>query len=876
MKPSMKTAAFACAVLIALLLLPLGAAAGGEGSEGVSAAAVPSASDACDTFGATAPSQSWYFANGSTAGGMSTWLMIWNPGSTDANFDITFMIEDDPSSPVTDSMSVPAKSGLSLHMKNFIGLDKNAAVEISSSVPVVAERFIYDSKKITSSVGASASSGTWYFAEGAIGFGYGFETFLMLQNPNDSQSDVTVTYYPMGPELVQTINMPPNSRETVDVAEILGENQEFCFKVEATEPVVAERTMFCAGRTMASNTLGATSTATRQYLAAGTNSGAFTSISIANFGASTSTVNCTHMTASGAEPVETFNVLPKSRMTLLLDKADAATMFDSDQPVVVERTMMDEAGSAWLTAATAVPDTSTSWYAGGITQQGYQAQLLLQNPNDTQSNVTITYRSFGDEVAGPSLSMAPKSRQTVIVNDTVPESVFQAQISATEPIVAECALYHTSHTGVFYFAEGYTGAGFQEWITLGNPGEEPASATITYMFTDGATSDETVEIPALSRATVNVNNSVGPDREVSAMVTSDDDIVAERPMYFTYNGVWSGGHDAVGANSTSDTWYFAEGYTGAGFEEWVCVLNPGDQPAEVTFFFQTQEEGLKEVGGLSVPAHSRQSFLVNQLLGGGSYQTSLKLTSNVPVVAERPMYFSYTSTTGRSLEGGHCVMGATSLSPWYYFAEGSTRSNFEEWLTIQNPNDHAITVYALYQPGPDQGEPTEASYNVEPNRRSTLYIPDQAGVDKDVSITLFCPEDLFLAERPMYFDYSFQGLSAQGGHCVIGADNMASEWFLAEGFTGTGFNQWICLQNPNEVEATVTITYYTQGAGALEPVTVRVSPHARQTVMVNDSAGHNLQLSAGISSNVPIVVERPMYFNSGLYVGGHDVVGYMP
>lgn len=35
-----------------------------------------------------------------------------------------------------------------------------------------------------------------------------------------------------------------------------------------------------------------------------------------------------------------------------------------------------------------------------------------------------------------------------------------------------------------------------------------------------------------------------------------------------------------------------------------------------------------------------------------------------------------------------------------------------------------------------------------------------------------------------------------------------------------------------------------------------------------------LQVSTGISSDVPIVVERPMYFNYGIYDGGHDVVGY--
>jgi hypothetical protein len=29
-------------------------------------------------------------------------------------------------------------------------------------------------------------------------------------------------------------------------------------------------------------------------------------------------------------------------------------------------------------------------------------------------------------------------------------------------------------------------------------------------------------------------------------VASDQPIIAERPMYFNYNGAWTGGHDVVG------------------------------------------------------------------------------------------------------------------------------------------------------------------------------------------------------------------------------------------------------------------------------------------------------------------------------------------
>ena len=429
----------------------------------------------------------------------------------------------------------------------------------------------------------------------------------------------------------------------------------------------------------------------------------------------------------------------------------------------------------------------------------------------------------------------------------------------------------------FYFAEGYTGPGFQEYLCLGNPGGTQATAAITYLYKDGTTRQGEVAIPPNSRATVNVNGEAGADKEVSLMVTSQQSIVAERPMYFNYQGKWTGGHDAVGATTPSYICYFAEGYTGSGFEEWVCVLNPGDSPANLTFYFQTQEEGLKTVDGLSVPPHSRGSFRANDLLGGKSYQTSLTLTSDTPIVAERPTYFDYTGTGGWHWEGGHCVMGATTLWRQYYFAEGTTRAGFEEWLTIQNPGPTEISVNAVYQLGPGQGDPVPATYTVPPSSRRTVYVPGEVGSDKDVSIYLSSPSP-FLAERPTYFNYSYRDLSAQGGHCVIGASGPASEWFLAEGYTGSGFNQWLCLQNPGDSDATVEVTYYTQEKGALEPKQVSVPAHSRNTLMVNEHAGSGYQLSTRVKviSGPPIVVERPMYFIYSGWDGGHDVVGYTP
>ena len=77
--------------------------------------------------------------------------------------------------------------------------------------------------------------------------------------------------------------------------------------------------------------------------------------------------------------------------------------------------------------------------------------------------------------------------------------------------------------------------------------------TITYLFPDGTDKEQTVEVPAFFRSTVNVNEAVEAGKEVSVKIESDLPIVAERPMYFIYNG-WDGGHDVAKQWGQPRTW----------------------------------------------------------------------------------------------------------------------------------------------------------------------------------------------------------------------------------------------------------------------------------------------------------------------------------
>lgn len=412
-----------------------------------------------------------------------------------------------------------------------------------------------------------------------------------------------------------------------------------------------------------------------------------------------------------------------------------------------------------------------------------------------------------------------------------------------------------------YFAEGYTGPGFQEYLTIQNPVTATASVEITYYTDSGQTIISSRQVPANSRLTVNVNAEVGPGQEVSVKIESDQLIFAERPMYFMYRGGLSGGHVASGQSDLLQTMYFAEGYTGPGFDEYITLQNPGGTPATVDFEYQLGSGAVVTSQHVVAPT-SRKTVYVNSEVGPGQ-EVSAKLTSDAPILAERPMYFAY----GGWITDGHVSPAQAAPGTTFYFAEGYTGPGFDEYITLQNPGSVTATVSIDYQSS------TGATYSnalaVGPKSRATVRVNNVVGPNKEISAKVTSDQPI-LAERPMYF--SFQG-SVTGGSVVAGQPSGLATAYFAEGYTGPGFVEYLTFQNPGGTDARVTVAYQFPG-GATAATSLMVPANSRRTLAVGNDLGVGIEVSARVASDQPIVTERPMYFAyQGSMDGGHVGAG---
>ena len=69
---------------------------------------------------------------------------------------------------------------------------------------------------------------------------------------------------------------------------------------------------------------------------------------------------------------------------------------------------------------------------------------------------------------------------------------------------------------------------------------------------------------------------------------------------------------------------------------------------------------------------------------------------------------------------------------------------------------------------------------------------------------------------------------AKGAHNSIGVNTPAKTWYLPEGSSAWGYECWLLVQNPNNTEAKVTLTYMIEGSGPT-PVTKKVPANSRAT-----------------------------------------------
>jgi hypothetical protein len=215
-----------------------------------------------DSKGTPAPCDEWYLAEGSTNGGMETFVLIQNPNADNVHVNIEFQTDGGKVAPQElQNLLVPARSRITYKVNDWVTTYNVSTHVECTDGDVVCERSMYGNGRTWAhdSIGATMPATSWYLAEGSTNGG--METFVLIQNPNDEAAKVNVTFQTdtgeVAPGALQGLMIAPNSRITYKVNEWVPYNYNVSTHIEAVEgTVVCERAMYGNNRNWSHDSIG--------------------------------------------------------------------------------------------------------------------------------------------------------------------------------------------------------------------------------------------------------------------------------------------------------------------------------------------------------------------------------------------------------------------------------------------------------------------------------------------------------------------------------------------------------------------------------------------------------------------------------------------
>jgi hypothetical protein len=245
-----------------------------------------------------------------------------------------------------------------------------------------------------------------------------------------------------------------------------------------------------------------------------------------------------------------------------------------------------------------------------------------------------------------------------------------------------------------------------------------------------------------------------------------------------------------------------------------------------------------------------------------AFSTSVASSSAVPLMVERTMWWDATGY-GASTEKA----SAGAASQWY-FAEGS-QGFFHTYYLLLNP--HAIDTVAHVTYFPEDGPALQRDYTVQATSRRTIDAgqePELINRSFGALVTFDLPG---MAERAMYFGST---PIFSGGTAAAGVTAPTTSWFLAEGATGSFFDTFVLIANPNDAAADLTFTYL-PATGAPIVKAHALAGHARLTINIatEDPTLASAAVSTQMDSTQPVIAERSQYWPHGGWYEAHNSAG---
>ena len=411
-------------------------------------------------------------------------------------------------------------------------------------------------------------------------------------------------------------------------------------------------------------------------------------------------------------------------------------------------------------------------------------------------------------------------------------------------------------------------------VVLANPGDVPITASLS-LLSDAAPVVETLVVAARSTRSVDVlrGRTVGVVVPVVEIIGAVGTV--EQQLFYA-----AGDTTSQCVSQTSQSWYFADGFTADGSTERIVLINPYPEAAVVNVAFTTaagRRTPSALQGVILAPRSARSVSMADAGATNESRVTVEVQASSGQIVASRMQHY-----IGGGRLGYSTTVGVPQPLDQWWFTSGRTGARVTEQLVVFNPSDTDAQVsVSFFGPGITNG--------IDPAQSPTAALPSQA-VDVPAGTTTWINTDN-LADLPkgdhamlvsvlngarLVVDHVLTQSTGSGTFTAIvngiPTGLLTEKWRIPSGLA-RGARNALGILNTTATDGTFTVSAIGPGGAVALPNLTDVPIGASSLALLDVPDGVS-DAEIVISATVPVAVQRRTQRGHGL--SGFGIVGALP
>lgn len=411
-------------------------------------------------------------------------------------------------------------------------------------------------------------------------------------------------------------------------------------------------------------------------------------------------------------------------------------------------------------------------------------------------------------------------------------------------------------------------------VVVSNPGDVDVTASVTLLGGDSAESS-TVVVPGRSQLDVDVlrGRTVGVIVPIVEIIGSVGTV--EQELIYAAGDVTS-----QCVSQTSDTWFFADGFTAEGSSQRIVLINPYPDTAVVNMTYTTSagRRSPSALQGIVLPAKTVKSISMADVGATNEARVAVEVVATTgQIVASRMQHY-----LGGGRLGYSTTVGSPSPLGEWWFTSGRTGTQVTEQLIVFNPSDRAAQVnVSFFGVGITNGIPLDqASSAALPSQAVDIPAGEIVAINTDSIADLPKGDHAMVVStlnsaRVVVEHVLSQRTNTSAFTAIVNgvpAGLVSTTWKVPSGL-GKGARNALSILNTTSVDGTFTVSAVGPGGllGVPGFIDVPLSAASLISLDVPDGVADG---EVVITASVPVVVQRRTTRGHGLI--GFGMVGALP